>query len=504
MEEKEGKQMLLEIRHVRKEFPGVVALDDVSLEIFPGEVHALMGENGAGKSTLMKILAGIYKADAGEIIYKGEPLTVHNPKDSLEQGISIIHQELNMILDMTVEQNLFLGRELAGKTGVVKTKELVKRAQEQFDELGIAIRATDKIRDLSVAQMQMVEIVKATSYNADVIIMDEPTSAITDHEVDKLFEMIETLKRQNKAVIYISHKMDEIFKIADRITVLRDGKYIDSKPSSEFDHDSLVYCMVGRELKDMYPRDLKEEAAPAGQEFFSVKDLTREKEFHEITFQVDKGEILGIYGLMGAGRTELMETIFGLRRPDRGTIAVHGKEVQIQSPKSAIKNGIAFVSEDRKLFGLDLGASIRTNITIVYLKKILKLRHLLDFKKERKLVDEAVELLRIKTPSKEVRVNTLSGGNQQKVVLAKWLLGDPEVIIMDEPTRGIDVGAKAEIYKLMDKLASEGKAIIMISSEMPELMGMSDRVLVLHEGALTGEFKRAEFSQEAILASAIK
>lgn len=500
----EEKQKILEIKHVRKEFPGVVALDDVSLEIYPGEVHALMGENGAGKSTLMKILAGIYKADAGEIMYKGEPLIVHNPKDSLEQGISIIHQELNMILDMTVEQNLFLGREITGKTGVVKTKELVKKAQKQFDDLGITIRVTDKIRDLSVAQMQMVEIVKATSYNADVIIMDEPTSAITDHEVDKLFEMIEMLKKQDKAIIYISHKMDEIFRIADRITVFRDGKYIASKPSAEFDHDSLVYCMVGRELKDMYPREMKQEKDTKGEEIFSIKELTREKEFDGISFRVDKGEILGIYGLMGAGRTELMETIFGLRKPDRGSIAVHGQEVVIRSPKAAIKNGIAFVSEDRKLFGLDLGASIKTNITIVYLKKILKMFHLLDFKKERKLVDDAIELLRVKTPSKEVRVNTLSGGNQQKVVLAKWLLGEPEVIIMDEPTRGIDVGAKAEIYKLMDKLASEGKAIIMISSEMPELMGMSDRVIVLHEGKLTGEFKRAEFSQEAILASAIK
>lgn len=504
MESKEEKQKILEIKHVRKEFPGVVALDDVSLEIYPGEVHALMGENGAGKSTLMKILAGIYKADAGEIIYKGEPLIVRNPKDSLEQGISIIHQELNMILDMTVEQNLFLGREITGKTGVVKTKELVGKAQKQFDDLGIAIRVTDKIRDLSVAQMQMVEIVKATSYNADVIIMDEPTSAITDHEVDKLFEMIEMLKKQNKAIIYISHKMDEIFKISDRITVLRDGKYIESRTASEFDHDSLVYCMVGRELKDMYPREVKTETDTEAQEIFSVNNLTREKEFDGISFRVHKGEILGIYGLMGAGRTELMETIFGLRKPDKGTIAVHGREVVIKSPRTAIKNGIAFVSEDRKLFGLDLGASIKMNITIVYLKKILKMSHLLNFKKERELVDDAIELLKIKTPSKETKVNTLSGGNQQKVVLAKWLLGEPDVIIMDEPTRGIDVGAKAEIYKLMDKLASEGKAIIMISSEMPELIGMSDRVIVLHEGTLTGEFKRTEFSQEAILASAIK
>lgn len=500
----ESKQKILEMKHVRKEFPGVVALDDVSLEVYRGEVHALMGENGAGKSTLMKILAGIYKADSGEITYKGEPLAVHNPKDSLEKGISVIHQELNMILDMTVEQNLSLGREIAGKTGIVRTKELVGKAQKQFDDLGIPIRVTDRVRDLSVAQMQMVEIVRATSYHADVIIMDEPTSAITDNEVDKLFEMIEMLKKQNKAIIYISHKMDEIFRIADRITVLRDGKYIDSKPISEFDHDSLVYCMVGRELKDMYPRTKKEDVDEDGQQILEVKHLSREKEFEDVSFKANRGEILGVYGLMGAGRTEVMETLFGLRKPDRGAILIDGKETAIRSPKDAIKNGIAFVSEDRKLFGLDLGGSVKTNITIVYLKKILKMKHLLDFKKERKLVDESMNLLTVKAPSREVKVNTLSGGNQQKVVLAKWMLGDPEIIIMDEPTRGIDVGAKAEIYKLMDKLASRGKAIIMISSEMTELMGMSDRVIVLHEGTLTGEFKRGDFSQEAILKSAIK
>lgn len=500
----EQKDLILEMKHVRKEFPGVVALDDVSLEVYRGEVHALMGENGAGKSTLMKILAGIYRADEGEIIYKGEPLSVHSPKDSLEKGISIIHQELNMILDMTVEQNLSLGREITGKAGIVKGKELVKKAQQHFDDLGIAIRATDKIRDLSVAQMQMVEIVKATSYHADVIIMDEPTSAITDNEVDKLFEMIETLKKQNKAIIYISHKMDEIFKIADRITVLRDGRYIDSKPASEFGHDSLVYSMVGRELKNMYPRTEHVHTDNEEKVVFAVNNLTRKKEFGNISFEVRRGEILGVYGLMGAGRTETMETIFGLRKPDDGTVAVNGKEVSIRSPKDAIRNGIAFISEDRKLFGLDVNASVKTNITIVYLRKILKLRHLLDKKKEKRLVDEYMKLLTVKAPSKEVKVDTLSGGNQQKVVLAKWLLGEPEIIIMDEPTRGIDVGAKAEIYKLMDRLASEGKAIIMISSEMPELMGMSDRVIVLHEGAVTGEFKREEFSQEAILASAIK
>lgn len=497
-----SEDMILEMKHVRKVFPGVVALDDVSLEVFRGEVHALMGENGAGKSTLMKILAGIYKSDGGEIIYKGQPLDVQNPKDSLEKGISIIHQELNMILDMTVEQNLFLGREHINNLGIVKKRELIDLAQQQFDAMAIDIKVTDKIRNLSVAQMQMVEIVKAISYNADVIIMDEPTSAITDNEVEILFDMIHTLKKQNKAIIYISHKMDEIFRIADRITVIRDGKEIDSKPASEFDHDSLVYCMVGRELKDMYPK--RDQTTISNEEILSVKGLTRSKEFEDINFQLRKGEILGIYGLMGAGRTETMETLFGLRKPEKGSISINGKSVVIRSPKDAIKNKIAFVSEDRKLFGLDLSGSIKTNISSVYMKIILIMNHLINFKKERKVVDEQIKRLTIKTHSREVCVNTLSGGNQQKVVLAKWLLGNPDIIIMDEPTRGIDIGAKAEIYKLMVELAEKGKSIIMISSEMPELMGMSDRVIVLHEGKLTGEFQKSDFTQEKILACAIK
>ena len=497
-------EYILQMKHCRKEFPGVVALDDVSLYIKRGEVHALMGENGAGKSTIMKILAGIYTLDKGEILYDGKPFKAKNPKDSLEKGISMIHQELNMIPDMTVEENLFVGREKTGAMGVVKKKELIKEAQRHFDELGIDINVKAKIRDLSVAQMQMVEIVKATSYNAEIIIMDEPTSAITDREVDKLFEIIERLKSQNKAIIYISHKMDEIFKISDRITVLRDGKYIDSKPASELDNEELVRLMVGRELKDMYDKEEpKTEEYDENEVLLEVDGLCRGKEFNDISFKVKRGEILGISGLMGAGRTEVVESIFGLRKLDKGTIKIKGKEVVHKKTKQAIKNGVAFISEDRKLYGLNLVGSVKTNITIAYINKIAKGNIVIDFAKERKVADEYIKKLRIKTPSKETAVNSLSGGNQQKVIIAKWLFGEPDILIMDEPTRGIDIGAKAEIYKLMDQLAKSGKAIIMISSEMAELLGMSDRIIVMHNGRITGEFNRGECGQEELLACAI-
>lgn len=496
-------EYILQMKNCRKEFPGVIALNDVCLYLKRGEVHALMGENGAGKSTIMKVLAGIHTLDCGEILLDGQPFCAKNPRDSLEKGISMIHQELNMLPDMTVEENLFLARELHGPLGIVKRKKLQEIAQKYFDDLGIDIDVTAKVGSLSVAQMQMVEIVKATTYNAEIIIMDEPTSAITDREVEKLFEIIEKLKKQNKAIVYISHKMDEIFRIADRITILRDGSFIDSREKSKLTHDELVRLMVGRELKDMYIKDSPKTADYNPNEIMlDVCGLSGDV-FKDVSFHVKRGEILGIYGLMGAGRTEVVETIFGLRKSTAGEVKINQNKVNIQSPNDSIKNGLAFVSEDRKVFGLNLISSVRSNICDVYLKKVTKARVLIDFKKERKEVDELIKQMRIKTHSRETVVGTLSGGNQQKVVLSKWLLGDPDIIIMDEPTRGIDIGAKAEIYKIMDQFVKKGKSIIMISSEMPELMGMSDRVIVLNKGKKTGEFDRENFSQEKLLACAI-
>ena len=496
-------EYILQMKHCRKEFPGVVALDDVSLYLKRGEVHALMGENGAGKSTIMKILAGIYTLDSGEILFDGKPFVAKSPKDSMEKGISMIHQELNMQQEMTVEENLFMGRELSGPLKVVKTRALKELAQKHFEELGIDMNVKAKISELSVAQMQMVEIVKATSYNSDIIIMDEPTSAITDREVEKLFEIIENLKKQNKAIVYISHKMDEIFKISDRITVIRDGKFIASAPKSEMDNDKLVSLMVGREMKDMYTKDSPQTTEYDENEMrLEVQGLCSDA-FEDVSFNLKKGEILGVYGLMGAGRTEVVETIFGLRKATAGTVKINGQQVKIKSPAQAIAQGIAFVSEDRKLFGLNLVSSVKTNICDVYLEKITKLKYLLNFKSEKNIVDSYISKLRIKTPHRDTIVGTLSGGNQQKVVLSKWMLGEPDIIIMDEPTRGIDIGAKAEIYKIMDQFVKAGKSIIMISSEMPELMGMSDRVIVLHSGKKTGELNRDDFDQEKLLVCAL-
>ena len=499
----EAGEYILQMKHCHKEFPGVVALDDVSLYLKRGEVHALMGENGAGKSTIMKILAGIYTLDKGEVLFDGKPFVAKSPKDALEKGISMIHQELNMQLDMTVEENLFMGRELYGPMGVVKKRDLRKMAQKLFDDLGIEMDVTAKVRDLSVAQMQMIEIVKATSYNADVIIMDEPTSAITDREVEKLFEIIRKLKEQNKGIIYISHKMDEIYRISDFITVLRDGKYIDSRPASQLPEDELVKLMVGRELQDMYTKDSPKTVDYDPNEVqLEVKNLTA-KGCKDISFQVKRGEIFGVYGLMGAGRTELMEAIFGLRDVSSGEVFIKGKKVNTKNPSKSIREGLAFISEDRKRFGLNLISSVRVNICDVYLSRLTKGKHLLDFGKERQAVDDYIGKLHIKTPTRDSVVGSLSGGNQQKVVFAKWMIGNPDIIIMDEPTRGIDIGAKAEIYKIMDQYAKSGKSVIMISSEMPELFGMSDRIMVLHEGRKTGEFEREDFVQEKLLAYAL-
>jgi ABC-type sugar transport system ATPase subunit len=494
---------ILEMKNCRKEFPGVIALDDVSLYVRRGEVHALLGENGAGKSTIMKILAGIYTLDGGEMLLDGKPLHVKNPADAMDKGISMIHQELDLIPDMTVEQNMFAGREKTGPFCIVNKKALKKQAQKILDDMHLKISAAAYVRDLSVAQMQMVAIAKATSVNADIIIMDEPTSAIPDKEVDELFAIINHLKKRNKAIIYISHRLEEIFKIADRITVLRDGKLIGSKLVSEVDSAQLVRMMVGRELQNMFVKSVQDADYRDGEIMLEVDGLTHQGVFENICFKLHRGEILGVAGLMGAGRTEVMEAIFGMRRIDAGSIIMKGTRIKIQSPNDAIRNGLAFITEDRKLYGLNLVGSVKTNISMTYSKLVTKWNFLMDLKKERELIDQFIEKLHVKTPNCNVIVNNLSGGNQQKVVISKWLMGKPDILIMDEPTRGIDVGAKAEIYHIMDNLVQQGNSIIMISSEMPELLGMSDRIIVLSQGKITGEFLRRECNQENLMACAI-
>jgi inositol transport system ATP-binding protein len=495
----ENNEYVLQMKNISKAFPGVVALDNVQLNVKKGEVHALMGENGAGKSTLMKILAGLVKPDQGEILLNGRHMDFNSPKESLDHGISMIHQELNCIQEMTIAENIFIGREPCYQfLQVVDRRKLNQQAFDLFKEIDWEMDPDTKLSSLSVAEMQMVEIAKAISYNSDLIIMDEPTSAITDREVEKLFEIIRKLTSKGKSIIYISHKMDEILTISDCVTVLRDGQYVATKPVSKLNNQLLISLMVGRDLSDIF---FKEHVA-LGDVFLEVKGLSKKGKFNNIHFKIHQGEVLGIAGLMGAGRTELVEAIFGLHHPDHGEIFVKNKKVNIRSPKDAISHGIALVPEDRRHSGLNLRGTIKENISIVNLDDFCHLGHIINRQQEKKEADEQIKNLNIKTPSRDQMVNSLSGGNQQKVVLSKWLLGNPDILILDEPTRGIDIGAKAEIYKMINLLAGDGKAIIMISSEMPEILGLSDRVIVLHEGEITGEFTRNEFNQERIMACA--
>ena len=491
-------EYVLELKNIYKSFPGVKVLEDVTLQVRPGEVHALMGENGAGKSTLMKILMGIYKADQGSTFLEGKETVIHGPKDAMSKGISMIHQELNTVLDMEVAENVFVGRELL-KKGFEKLKIVdIARMREEtgkyFREMNIDIDPRAKMRTLSVAEMQLVEIVKAISLNSRIIVMDEPTSAITEKEATVLFAQIERLKKQGVAIIYISHKMDEIFRISDTITVLRDGQWIGTKPAKELDNDMLIKMMVGRELTDIYPKDPVE----IGDVILEVKNLSRGKKVRDASFSLRKGEVLGIAGLVGAGRSELVETIFGLYPKTGGQIFLHGKEVHIKSAADAIKNKMALITEDRKQTGLNLIVSVKENIASVSIGKLSN-HGIVNDKKINEVSEKYIKELKIKTPDGNAIVGNLSGGNQQKVVLAKWLLDEPDIIIFDEPTRGIDIGAKRDIYLLINNLAKEGKAVIVISSEMAEVMGICDRILVMAEGRINGEVQREEFSQEVIM-----
>lgn len=484
---------LLVMEGISKQFPGVRALNNVQLRVRRGTVHALMGENGAGKSTLMKCLIGIYTPDSGTITFKGERLNITSTHYALSKGISMIHQELSPIPEMTVAENIYLGREPMTPYGLVDMRKMNRMASELLDRLHIKIRPTAKMRELSIANMQLSEIAKAVSYNSDLIIMDEPTSAITEAEVAVLFDIIKSLTAQGCAVIYISHKMDEVFKITDEVTVFRDGQYVATEATADLTRDMLIEQMVGRTLTQMFHK----EKADMGSVFLDVQNLSG-KGFRNVSFQVKRGEILGLAGLMGAGRTELMDGVFGVTPSHGGSVKVDGKSVRIKSPADAIRNGMALLTEDRKLTGLYLNASVRENMFIANINRYM-VGPFLRFNKIEKDCEKMRGLMRVKTPSLLQLVKYLSGGNQQKVLIARWLLTEPDLLILDEPTRGIDVGAKSEIYRLMTEFVLSGKAIIMISSELPEVLGMSDRILVMHEGDKVGELMRGEATQEKIL-----
>ena len=490
-------EFVLEMKGIVKKYPGVTALGGVSLNVRPRSVHVLMGENGAGKSTLMKILAGEEQANEGEIVLKGKKVHFSNPRQALDHGIAMIHQELTPILDMTVAENLFLGRE-HGK-GIFYDKKLMNsEADVLLKKLKLNVSPTQKMNELTVAQMQMVEICKNLSYNAEIIIMDEPTSALSDSEVDTLFEALRSLVEEGKSIIYISHRMEEIYRIADDISIFRDGLYIGTYLPENLSRDELIQKMVDRELNDVYAR----RDVPLGDEALRVENACSGKLFSDVSFSVRKGEILGFAGLMGSGRTELVEAIYGIGRLTGGEVYVEGERVHIRHCKEAISKGIGLITDDRKYKGLVMPLSIEDNILLPNLREHCS-GSFVNKKKMSQTSREYIEKLRIKTPSAKQLVVNLSGGNQQKVVLAKWLAKNCKIMIFDEPTKGIDVGAKAEFYTLISDLANRGVAVIFISSEMEEVIGMSDRVLVFHEGRVSGELHKEEICQEAIMKLAI-
>lgn len=491
----------LELKGICKSFPGVKALDNVQLSVRPGTVHALMGENGAGKSTLMKCLFGIYKMDAGEIYLDGEKIDIKDPDDAMSKGIAMVHQELQPVLARSVGENLFLGRfptKNYGPLKVINHKKMYEDTKMWLDEVGMDFDPKAQLGSLSIGQMQSVEIAKAVSHQAKVVIFDEPTSSLSDKEVDALFRIMNDLRSKGVAMIYISHKMDEIKRIADDITVMRDGGYVGTWPAAEMTTEQIIAKMVGRELTNVYPDKENE----IGDVVLEVKDLCsiHPKSFQHVSFKLRKGEILGFGGLVGAQRTELMEGIFGIRGVASGEVYMHGKKVNIKHPIDAMNAGIGLITEDRRGNGIFGCLSIKDNVGVSVYNKYLKAGFVLDHKKINAVVDDSIKKLRIKTPSMKEHIANLSGGNQQKVIVSRWLANDPDVLIMDEPTRGIDVGAKHEIYEIMNDLAKQGKAIIMISSEMAELLGMSDRVCVMCNGRLTGEItEKEEMSQANVM-----
>ena len=486
-------EYLLEAEGISKSFFGAPALEDVELHVKKGEVHALIGENGAGKSTLMKIVIGAQPYDKGRMVYKNKPFKPLKPADAIKKGISMIHQEISLAPNMSVTENIWLGHE--EMSGVfVNFDAMRKKTRSLLDELGLEINPDKKVEDLSVAQQQMVEIARAVSYNSDLIIMDEPTSALTERETAKLFEIIRMLKARDVSIIIITHRMEELFEISDVVTVFRDGRYIGMYPINEITQDQLVSMMVGRAVTNLFPKEEAEITDVA----IRAEHFTKKGVFEDVSFEVRKGEILGIAGLMGAGRSEVMQAIFSGEKVDSGTLYINGEKVHFKSPHDAIKHGMAMVTEDRKLTGLALCRSSGENVSICNLRRYSK-AGFINKSKEKSDIEKMIKMLSIKLSGPNQIVKSLSGGNQQKVVIGKWLLTEPKILILDEPTRGIDVGAKAEIHRLISQLAGQGVAVIMISSEQPEIIGMSDRIIVMHEGKIRGEIKREEATQELIM-----
>lgn len=490
-------EKILEMKNISKAFYGVQALNNVDFSVLRGETHILLGENGAGKSTLVKILSGAYHKDAGEIFFDGEQIEISTPLDAQRKGISIIYQEFNLIPGLSVAENIFLGREPVKGNKLINWRVLNEDAKAILDKLHADVSPTALVATLSVAEQQFVEIAKALSFGAKLIIMDEPSATLTPAEIDRLFAVIRDLKRAGVSIIYISHHLDEIFEIGDRVTVLRDGELVATDDIKNVTKDMIIRWMVGRDLTNTYPP----RTTTPGEVVLEVQNLSRRGELHDISFHLRRGEILGIAGLVGSGRTELVRALYGADPIDSGEIKLHGRTLAIKTPKESIKNGIGFLPEDRKQEGLVLEQSVKNNVTLANLVKVVK-NGIISGSAEKAAVDEYVRNLGIRTVNQQVLIKNLSGGNQQKVVLAKWLFTDSDILIFDEPTRGIDVGAKYEIYQLMNRLTEQGKSVIMVSSELPEIIGMSDRVLVLHNGRITGEYTRDQFDQELIMKNA--
>lgn len=492
-------ELLLEVKGLKKSFNGIEVLHSVDFQAEAGNVTALVGENGAGKSTLMKILMGEYTADAGEVWLEGKKVQFTSPHQALMNGISMIFQEMSPFPELTVAENIYMGRE-PQRFGFLKKQEQRKMAKQKLNELGIDLNVDQKVKTLTVSELQLLEIAKAVSYDSRVVIMDEPTSSLTDSEVTLLFNTIRVLKEKKVAVIYISHKLDELFQIADQICVLRDGKLISSRPVEAVDREQMISEMVGRTMDQIYPTVEKS----VGEPVFSVEHLTRRGIFEDISFELKRGEILGFAGMVGAGRTEVAEALFGVERYQKGTVKLHGKEIRISSTRDAIRNRIALIPEDRARCGLNLRGTIRENMCTTILDRIGSFHGILANRQaERQKTEKMAEQMKIKMSGQEQQAMYLSGGNQQKIVVGKWLLTEPDIVMMDEPTRGIDVGAKYEIYQLIKQLARDGKAVLIISSEMPELLGICDRILILKEGRIVGELSAGEATQEKIMAAIV-
>ncbi len=489
--------VLVLMEGIEKSFPGVHALSQCRFELRPGEVHALVGENGAGKSTLMKILAGVYSKDAGRVLYKGQEVEIPNPRAAQQLGISMIHQELNLMPHLTVAQNIFIGREARkGFRLLLDDREINEKTEQLLAMLHLKLDPRTRVSALTVAKQQMVEIAKALSFNSEVLIMDEPTAALTEAEIDDLFQIIRKLRGQGVGIVHISHRLEELKQISDRVTVMRDGRYIDTVQTGEVSIDRIISMMVGRTIYEASPQ-VPENASP--EIVLEVKNLNRGNTIKDVSFNLKKGEILGFAGLMGAGRTEVARAIFGADAIDSGEIHVQGRKVNINSPSDAVQHGIGYLSEDRKRYGLTLGLDVETNIVLATYNKFIRWLGWVNDSSTRLAAERMVHQLSIKTPTLEQRAKNLSGGNQQKVVIGKWLTADTNVLIFDEPTRGIDVGAKSEIYRLLNDLAQQGKSVIMISSELPEILRMSHRIIVMCEGRITGELSSAEATQEKIM-----